>query len=61
VKIVFSYKYFTFHEANTCVALPNARRRSVRALSYSVPVITTLIDQKVELLKPLNLRELYAA
>jgi hypothetical protein len=33
VKMVFSYKIFTFHEANTCMALANARRRSVRALS----------------------------
>jgi hypothetical protein len=33
VKMVFSYKSFTFYEANTCVALPNAWRRSVRALS----------------------------
>jgi hypothetical protein len=29
VEMVFSYKIFTFHEANTFVALPNA----VRALS----------------------------
>jgi hypothetical protein len=33
VKMVFSYKFFTFREANTYVSLPNARRRSVRALS----------------------------
>jgi hypothetical protein len=33
VNIVFSYKIFIFYEANTCVALPNAWRRSVRALS----------------------------
>jgi hypothetical protein len=33
VNMVFSFKIFTFHEANTCVALPNAWRRSVRALS----------------------------
>jgi hypothetical protein len=43
----FKYKiYFS------CVALPNAWRRSVRALFYSV--ITTVLDQKVQLLKPLN-------
>jgi hypothetical protein len=32
-KMVFSFKFFSFNEANTCVALPNARRHSVRALS----------------------------
>jgi hypothetical protein len=37
VKMVFSYKLFTFHEAS---------------------VITTIMDQKVQLLKPLNKREL---
>jgi hypothetical protein len=31
--MVFACKMFTFHEANTCVALPNACRRSVRAHS----------------------------
>jgi hypothetical protein len=30
---VFSYKIFTFHETNTFLALPNASRRSVRALA----------------------------
>jgi hypothetical protein len=30
--MVVPYKIFTFHEANTCVALTNACRRSVRAL-----------------------------
>jgi hypothetical protein len=54
VKMVFSFKTFTFQEANTCVALPNDC--SVRALSS---VITTIMDQKVQLLKPLNLREFY--
>jgi hypothetical protein len=33
VKIVLVYKIFTLNEENTCVALPNACRRSVRALS----------------------------
>jgi hypothetical protein len=33
VKMVCSCKIFTFYEANTCVALTNAWRRSVRALS----------------------------
>jgi hypothetical protein len=56
VKIVLSYTIFAFHEANTCAALPNAWRRSVRALSYSV--ITTIMDQKVQLVKSLNKREL---
>jgi hypothetical protein len=56
VKMVFSYKIFAFHEANTCEALPNACRHSVRALSYSV--ITTIMDPKVQLLKSLNQREL---
>jgi hypothetical protein len=32
-KMVLSYKIFTLNEANTYVALPNACRRSVRALS----------------------------
>jgi hypothetical protein len=32
VKMVFSYKMFTFYEANTYVALPNAWRCSVRTL-----------------------------
>jgi hypothetical protein len=42
---------FTLNETNTCVALPNA-----------VPsVITTIMDQKVQLINPLNLGELYAA
>jgi hypothetical protein len=31
--MLFSYKMFTFYEANTLVALPNAWLRSVRALS----------------------------
>jgi hypothetical protein len=30
VKMVFSYEIFSVHEVNTCVALPNAWRRSVR-------------------------------
>jgi hypothetical protein len=34
VKMVFSFKVCTFHEANTCVTLPNAWWCSVRALSY---------------------------
>jgi hypothetical protein len=34
VKMVFSYKIFTFYEANTLVARPNAWRRSMRAVSY---------------------------
>jgi hypothetical protein len=33
VKMVLLYKICTLNEANTCVALPNACRRSVRALS----------------------------
>jgi hypothetical protein len=33
VKMLFTHKTFTFYEANTLVALPNAWRRSVRALS----------------------------
>jgi hypothetical protein len=32
VIMVFPHKFFTFNEANTCVALPNAWRRSMRAL-----------------------------
>jgi hypothetical protein len=55
-----SYKSFTLpvSEANACVAIPNACRRLVRELSYSV--ITTLMDQKQHLLKPLNTREMYS-
>jgi hypothetical protein len=34
VKMVVSYKIFTLNEANSCVALPNACRRSVHALYY---------------------------
>jgi hypothetical protein len=37
VKMVFSYKIFTFYEASTLVALPNAWQRSMRALSYCYP------------------------
>jgi hypothetical protein len=48
VKMVFSFKIFTFHEANTCVALPT-----------SVTSIVSIMDQKVQLLKQLKLRELY--
>jgi hypothetical protein len=33
LKKVFPYNFFTLYEANTLVALPNAWRRSVRALS----------------------------
>jgi hypothetical protein len=33
VKMLFSYTIFTFYEANTFVALPNACGRSVRTLS----------------------------
>jgi hypothetical protein len=46
--MVFAFKIFTFHEANTCVA-------------HFPIVITTVMGQKVrvQLLKPLNLRELY--
>jgi hypothetical protein len=51
VKMVFSYKIFTFHEANTCVA------DGVRCAHFP-SVITTIMDQKVQLLKPLNKREL---
>jgi hypothetical protein len=32
VKMELSYKIFTLNEASTCVALPNACRRSVCAL-----------------------------
>jgi hypothetical protein len=42
------YKVFTFHEANTRVALPNA-----------FLVFTTIMDQKVQLLKPLNKGAMY--
>jgi hypothetical protein len=41
------------NKANTCVALPNACRRSFPS------VITTIMDQKVQLSKPLIKRELY--
>jgi hypothetical protein len=58
VKMLSSFEIFTFHEANICVALPNAWRRSVRALFYCYHN-NTVMDQKVQLLKPLNLRELY--
>jgi hypothetical protein len=34
VKMELSYKIFTVHEANKNMALPNACRRSVRALSF---------------------------
>jgi hypothetical protein len=37
VKMLFSYKTFTFHEANTFVALPNA----------FPSIITTIMDHKV--------------
>jgi hypothetical protein len=57
VKMVFSLQMFTFHEANTCVALPNAHD-GVRSAHFP-SVITTIMDQKVELLKPVKLRELY--
>jgi hypothetical protein len=45
VKMVLSYKICSLNYANTCVALPNASRRSVRTLS----VITTIMDHKVQL------------
>jgi hypothetical protein len=46
VKMVLSYKSFTLNEANTCVALFPS-------------VSTKLMDHKLQLLKPLNNRELY--
>jgi hypothetical protein len=49
VQMVLSYKIFTLHE---CVALPNAYV-SVRCAHFP-SVITTIIDQKVQLLNPLN-------
>jgi hypothetical protein len=48
VQLVFPYKMFTFYEANTGVA-------------HFPSVITTIMDHKVQLLKPLNLGELYTA
>jgi hypothetical protein len=46
----YSNKIFTFHEVNTCVALPNA----------FPTVIIKMMDHNVELLKkPLTVRELY--
>jgi hypothetical protein len=42
---VFSFKIFIFHEANTCVALPNACRR-VRC-AHSPSGIKIIMDQKV--------------
>jgi hypothetical protein len=55
VKIVCSFQS-TFHEANTCVALPRTPDGVRCALFHSV--ITTIIDHIVQLLKPLNIREL---
>jgi hypothetical protein len=52
VKMVFSYQIFTFHESNTFVALPNAWRRSVRALSscyHNNNGSQSTVDKTVEL------------
>jgi hypothetical protein len=56
-----AYKIFTFHKADTCVALPNACRcrGSMRALSFSVIRTIIHVDHKVQLFKPLNIHELY--
>jgi hypothetical protein len=43
-KMVLSYRIFTVHEANTCVALPNPD--GVRC-SHFPSVITTIMDLKV--------------
>jgi hypothetical protein len=57
VKTVFSYEMFTLNEANTCVALSSPV--GVLCAHFS-NVITTIMDHKLQLLKPLNKRELYA-
>jgi hypothetical protein len=57
VKMVLSYKICTLNEANKSVALPNAC--GFRCAHFP-SVITTIMDNKVQLLKPLNKRELYA-
>jgi hypothetical protein len=43
-----SLNFFTLNEANTCVA-------------HFPSVITTIMDQKVQLINPLNFGELFAA
>jgi hypothetical protein len=48
-------KIVTLNEANTLVALPNG----VRCVHFP-SVITTIMDHKVQLIKPLILGELYA-
>jgi hypothetical protein len=45
--MAFLCKICTFYEANTCVALPNAG-------AHFPSVTTTIMDQKVQLLKPLK-------
>jgi hypothetical protein len=57
VKMVFLYEIFTLNEANIFVALPNACRRSVRAL----PLCNHNKNgsQTFQLLKPWNKSELH--
>jgi hypothetical protein len=54
VKMVFSNKIFTFHAANTCVALPNTCRRSVRALYHNNNGSQSTVVKTVELSLVLN-------
>jgi hypothetical protein len=58
MKMVFSYKFFTFYEANT-VHVWRSRTPDGVWCAHFPSVITTIMDHKVLLLKPLKLRELY--
>jgi hypothetical protein len=62
VKLVFSFLLFMRAEANTaCTILYMCRApERLTALGARFPsVSTTIMDQKVQLIKPFNLRELY--
>jgi hypothetical protein len=58
VKMMLSYKIFTLNEANT-VHMWRSRMTGGVQCAHFPSVITTIMDHKVQLLKPLNKRELY--
>jgi hypothetical protein len=55
LQMMFSYKMFTFYEANTVLYMCGAPERLTAFAAYSV--ITTIMYHKVQLLKPLHLRD----
>jgi hypothetical protein len=58
VKMVFPHKMFTFNEANTVNVWRSRTPAGIRCAHFA-SVITKIMDHKGQLLKPVDIRELY--